>query len=154
MQLSVYTDYALRLMMRLALSPDRLITIQAVAEDYGISRNHLMKIAVDLGRHGYVESVRGRSGGLRLARPPQEINLGEVVRKTEENLRIVECFDQGRDTCVISGVCRLRGVLAEATGAFLAVLDRRTLQDLMHEPHMLGRVFEARKTAAAARTFT
>lgn len=153
MQLSVYTDYALRLMMRLALSPDRLVTIQEVADDYGISRNHLMKIAVDLGRHGYVESVRGRAG-MRLAMPPRQINLGEVVRKTEENLRIVECFDQRRDTCVISGVCGLRGVLAEATDAFLAVLDRHTLRDLMREPHMLGRVFEGRKAGEATRGLT
>lgn len=138
MQLSAYSDYALRLLMKLALEPERLSTIRDVAVVYGISRNHLMKIAQELGQHGYIETVRGRGGGLRLQRPPHEINIGEIVRKTEGNLALVECFDPARNTCVITGACQLRYALAEALEAFFGVLDRFTLSDLMQEKKMLG----------------
>lgn len=134
MQLSAYSGYALRLLMKLALEPERLSTIRDVAVAYGISRNHLMKIA----QHGYIETVRGRRGGLRLQRPPHEINIGEIVRKTEGNLALAECFDPARNTCVITGACQLRYALAEALEAFFGVLDRFTLSDLMQERKTLG----------------
>lgn len=131
MRLTMYTDYALRLLMFLALEPDNLATIQEAAAAYGISRNHLMKVAQELGRAGFVETVRGRGGGLRLGRKASEIKVGDVVRATEEDFRIVECFDPGRNRCVITGPCRLRGVLREALEAYLTVLDRYTVADLV-----------------------
>lgn len=131
MRLTLYTDYALRLLMYLALKPDALATIQEVAEAYGISRNHLMKIAQELGRGGFVETVRGRGGGLRLKTDADRIRIGDVVRATEDDFRLVECFDPTSNRCVITGPCRLRGALAEALDAYLAVLDRFTLADLV-----------------------
>jgi len=130
MRLSVYSDYSLRLLMYAALRPAELVTVQQVAEAYGISRNHLMKVAFELGRHGFLETVRGRKGGLRLARPPRQIGLGEVVRKTEEGFVLVECFDAATDRCTLSGPCRLKGALSRALKAYLAVLDEYTLADL------------------------
>lgn len=139
MQLTRHSDYALRLLMRLALEPDGLVTIQEVSAAYGISRNHLMKIALGLGRHGFIETLRGRGGGLRLARPPAEIGVGAVLRTTEDSFALVECFDGAHNRCVITGACRLRGALREALQAFLAVLDGYTLADLVAQPDVLRR---------------
>lgn len=131
MRLNVQTDYALRLLMRLALTPDRLVTISEVAEDYGISRNHLMKVALQLTRAGFVESVRGRSGGLRLRRPPGEIRVGEVVEEMEADFALVECFQGDPGRCVISPACTLRGALHVAAGAFIKALNAYSLEDLV-----------------------
>lgn len=139
MRLSLYSDYALRLLMRLALEEGRLVTILEVSEAYRISANHLMKIAHQLGREGYIETVRGRNGGLRLARAPEEINVGELVRRTEEGFDLVECFDRKTNRCVITDVCRLRGLLDEALEAFLGVLDGHTLADLVSDNPALKR---------------
>lgn len=133
MRLTRYTDYALRLLMFLGAHQDRLCTIQQVADIYGISKNHLMKVAHQLGRAGYVETLRGRSGGLRLAKPPARIIVGDVVRITEEDFDLVECFNRTRNCCAITGACRLQGVFAEALDAYLAVLARYSLQDLIAE---------------------
>src|SRR5437764_11979364 len=130
MRLTSYSDYSLRLLMHLALRKDALTTIQDVANAYGISRNHLMKVAFDLGRHGLVETVRGRGGGLRLARAAEKIRLGEILRLTEDDFKIVECFTAAENTCAITRACRLRGILGEAMAAWLAVMDRYTLADL------------------------
>jgi len=130
MRLTAYSDYSLRLLMYAALKSPALVTIQEVADIYGISKNHLMKIAFDLGRHGFLETVRGRGGGLRLARRPDKIGLGEIVRATEEDFNIVECFDPATNTCSIIKPCRLKGVLSRALNAYLAVLDEYTLADL------------------------
>lgn len=130
MQLSTYSDYALRLLMKLAVEPDRLITIREVAGSYRISANHLMKVAQELSRLGYIEAVRGRGGGVRLARPAAEICIGEVVRGTEGNLILVECFDATRNSCILTGACQLRHLLVEALEGFFGVLDRYTLSDL------------------------
>ena len=100
MRLTSYSDYSLRLLMYVALKSPALVTIQEVADTYGISKNHLMKIAFDLGRHGFLETVRGRGGGLRLARRPEKIGLGEIVRATEEDMNMVECFAAGHSSCV------------------------------------------------------
>ena len=132
MRFTRYTDYALRVLMYLGLKPeDELATIREIAESYDISENHLMKVAHRLGQNGYIVTVRGRQGGLRLAKAPAAINLGDVVRHCEDDLRIVECFDPDTNTCPIAGVCALPAVLDEALAAFLAVLDGYTLADLM-----------------------
>jgi Rrf2 family nitric oxide-sensitive transcriptional repressor len=142
MHLTFYSDYSLRLLMYAALKNGELVTIQEVADAYGISKNHLMKVAFALGRKGYLETVRGRNGGLRLARDAKEIGLGDVLRGTEENFTMVECFDPKTNTCVISGPCRLRGALARALQAYLSVLDEYTLADLTQKHPVLSRMLK------------
>jgi Rrf2 family nitric oxide-sensitive transcriptional repressor len=131
MRLTIYTDYALRLLMYLALKEDGLATIAEVAERYGISRNHLMKVAYELGTAGYVETVRGRGGGLRLARAADEIRLGDIVRHTEADMAIVPCFKPENDSCPIQRFCVLKGALESARIAFLESLDGYSLEDLV-----------------------
>ena len=130
MRLTRYTDYSLRMLIHLGLRQDRLCSIREVAEAYGISENHLMKVAHQLGLHGFVRTVRGRGGGLALARPAADIRVGEVVRRTEEDMALVECFSP-EGTCPIAGVCTLQATLGEALEAFMAVLDRYTLADML-----------------------
>ncbi len=130
MQLTTYSDYSLRLLLYLAAAADHSGTIGEIAAQYGISRNHLVKVAHNLGKLGYIETRRGRQGGLRLARPAPEINLGEVVRAVEPNFHLVECFDAAQNRCVITPVCVLRGVLQEGLDAFFGVLARYSLADL------------------------
>lgn len=137
MRLTSFSDYALRLLMYAAARKDRLITIEETAEVYGISRTHLMKIANMLTRAGYLRAVRGRSGGLALAKHPEKIRLGDVVRTTEPDFSLVECFTPS-DQCIITPRCRMRGVLKEALSAFLETLDRYTLADLMLKPKDFG----------------
>ena len=132
MRFTRYTDYALRVLMYLGLkTPGELATIKEIGERYGISQNHLMKVVHRLGQEGYVETLRGRQGGLRLARDPAAINIGEVVRRCEDDLRLVECFDPATNTCPIARACALPALLDEALTAFLAVLDRYSLADLL-----------------------
>ena len=131
MQLTRYSDYSLRVLIYLAVAPDRLVTIDDIAGSYNISKAHLMKVVHQLGLRGYLETVRGRRGGLRLARRPEEIRVGDVIRSTEENMDLVECFDPASSQCVIEPLCGLRPVVHEALTAFLTVLDRYTLADLV-----------------------
>lgn len=140
MRLTTYTDYAFRTLIFLALRRDEGCTIQELADTYGISRNHLMKVVQQLGQLGYVETTRGRGGGIRLGRAPEDIRLGEVVRQTEDDMNLVECFNPEDDRCTISRACRLRGVFAEALAAWLAVLDKYTLADLVSNEPALARV--------------
>jgi Rrf2 family nitric oxide-sensitive transcriptional repressor len=126
MRLTRYTDYALRVLMHLAARPERLATIGEMARVHRISQNHLMKVVHDLRKEGYLEAVRGRAGGVRLARPAADIVVGAVVRHTEESFDLVDC-----GSCVIARACSLTGVLNEALRAFLSVLDRYTLADLV-----------------------
>lgn len=137
MRLTFYTDFSLRMLMYLAVK-DELSTIEEIAAAYGISRNHLMKVAHRLGRNGFIETVRGRGGGLRLSRKPGEIRVGDVVRTTEDDFRMVECFDMETNTCRITGACKLKGILGEALNAWAAVLDRYTLADLVVEPRPIA----------------
>lgn len=130
MRLTVYTDYSLRVLMYVALHPARLPTISEIASSYGISRNHVMKVVYELGVAGYIETVRGQNGGMRLARPAQEIVIGEIVRRTEPDLALVPCLEPAEGACVITPACKLRHALQEARNAFLAVLDGYTLADL------------------------
>lgn len=140
MRLTFYSDYSLRLLMYCAVRRGELVTIQEVADAYGISKSHLMKVAFELGRKGYLETVRGRGGGLRLARAPEKIGLGEVVRHAEGDFTMVECFNPESNRCVIAGPCRLRGALARALDAYMAVLDEYTLADLAADHPVLSRI--------------
>lgn len=134
MQLTLYTDYSLRVLVYLALHPDRLAHITDIADAYRISRNHLVKVVHNLGGLGFIDTVRGRGGGMRLARPPAEIKIGDVVRKTEVTLDLVECFDMKTNTCPIAPACALKRGLFEARRAFFGVLDNYTLADVVHNP--------------------
>lgn len=131
MRLTSYTDYALRTLMYCGLRRDGLATISEIAEAYGISRNHVVKIVHDLGRLGLLDTRRGKGGGIRLGRPPEEIRLGRLVALLEGARPLVECFDPHACHCPIVGVCRLQDVLAEAQQAFYDALDRYTLADLL-----------------------
>ena len=131
MRLTVYTDFSLRVLMYVALQPERLPTIAEIAASYGISKNHLMKVVYQLGLAGYVETVRGKNGGLRLALRPEEIILGAVVRRTEPDMALVPCFDPVNGACAITPACKLRRALHEARAAFLKVLDDYSLADLV-----------------------
>jgi len=126
--------------MLLAVEPDKLHTIEEIALRYDISRNHLMKVAQTLTQAGFIEGLRGRGGGLRLGRAAESINLGAVVRETEDGFALVECFDQKHDRCRITSACGLRGPLAEALEAFLGVLDRYSLDDLVRSPATFRRL--------------
>ena len=137
MRLTAFTDYSLRVLIYLAASPERRSTIDEIAAAYGIKRNHLTKVVHFLGRGGWVATVRGKGGGLGLARAPDAIVVGEVVRQTEGQDLPAECFDRAHNTCRIVRVCRLARALAEATAAFHAVLDRYTLADLVHDPRAI-----------------
>jgi Rrf2 family transcriptional regulator, nitric oxide-sensitive transcriptional repressor len=130
MRLTAYTDYTLRTLIYLALDPGRHATIAQIADTYRISEAHLTKVVHQLGVAGEIETVRGRNGGLRLKKSPEEINLGAVVRRTEPDLALVPCFD-APGACVIGGACVLQHTLHAALAAFLAVLDRTTLADLV-----------------------
>lgn len=131
MRLNLQSDYALRLLMQLAVNENVLCTIADIAACHGISKNHLMKVANMLGREGFIETVRGRAGGLRLARNADTLIIGDVVRKTEGDFALVDCMQDGNSSCLVTPVCRLKGVLGEATQAFMAVLDRYTIADLV-----------------------
>ena len=131
MRLTAYTDYTLRTLMYLGTHRDRLVTIQDIADLHSISKNHLMKVVHQLGLSGIVETVRGRNGGLRLARDPAEINIGTVVRETESDFFMAECFNKENNTCPLTPDCLLKAKLGQATGAFLAVLDTVTLASIL-----------------------
>jgi Rrf2 family nitric oxide-sensitive transcriptional repressor len=131
LRLTVYTDYSLRLLMYLALKDGGLATIAEIAQSYGISKNHLTKVAHQLGVAGYVATVRGRNGGLRLAKPAQAIRLGEVVRHTEPDMALVPCFKPVNAPCPIWRCCVLRKALEKARVAFTSVLDGYSLCDLV-----------------------
>lgn len=131
MRLTVYTDYTLRILMYLGLKGGKRATIKEISDCYGISKNHLMKIVQDLSHEGLVETVRGKSGGLHLARPPEDICIGDIVRRTEPDFRIVECFGDGPVGCRLHGSCVLTTAIGEALEAFLEVLDGYTLADLI-----------------------
>jgi Rrf2 family transcriptional regulator, nitric oxide-sensitive transcriptional repressor len=133
MRLTLHTDFALRVLIQVGISGDRMTTISDIAASFGISRNHLMKVVNDLGRRGYLKTLRGRNGGIRLLRRPSEINVGRLVRETEDELYVLGCLARA-GYCRIERVCVLRGALRDATSAFLAVLDGYTLADLI-APH-------------------
>jgi len=131
MRLTSFTDYSLRTLLYLAANRDRLVTIQDIADLHVISKNHLMKVVYQLGLAGLVETVRGRNGGLRLGKEPKDINIGALVRTTETDFFMAECFDRATDTCPLTPNCKLKHTLNDATAAFLKVLDQQTLADML-----------------------
>lgn len=133
MRLSSFSDYSLRVLMYLGVHAGRLVTIAEIGGAYGISVNHLTKVAHQLGRLGYVETVRGKGGGIRLGKPAAAIPLGEVIRQTENDWALVECFSTGA-SCQIHAACRLPPILDEALAALFKVLDSYTLADLLQSP--------------------
>ena len=143
MRLTTYTDYSLRVLIYLGVQSDKLVTIKQISEHYGISNNHLLKVVHQLGLLGFIETVRGRNGGLRLARPASQIVIGDVVRKMEQDMALVHCFaaegrvDSGSD-CRIMNACVLKGVLSKALQAFLDVLDQYTLAELVAPKNRLA----------------
>ena len=139
MKLTLLSDYSLRMLMHLAVNDGQLVTIAETAARYDISKNHLMKVAHQLGQQGYIDTVRGRSGGLRLARPTHDIILGHVIRRMEQNTVLVECFPGGKEGCLITKECRLKSILFEAQNAFFVYLDQFTLADLVSDNANLER---------------
>lgn len=139
MRLTTFSDYGLRVLMYLGVHDECRVTIGDIADAYGVSENHLMKVVHHLAQRGYIETTRGKGGGMRLARPPEKINVGEVVRGTEENLVLVECFDPATCDCRIEPACVLKGVLGRAVDAFFATLGRYTLADLLATKPRLAR---------------
>lgn len=131
MRLTTFSDYSLRVLIYLGLRDERLVTISDIAQAYGISKNHLMKVVHQLALAGYVESVRGKGGGIRLKKPPTSISLGTVVRICEQESVLVECFDAESSECRIESACVLRDLLHQAMEAFFKTLDRYTLADLL-----------------------
>lgn len=131
MRLAEYTDYTLRVLMYCAARPHQMVTISELAEHHGVSRNHLMKIVTDLGRQGVLETTRGRGGGLRLMKDPTQLRIGDVVRASETDFRLVECFDADFNQCTLSPTCRLKGLFNAALGAYFKELDGMTLADIV-----------------------
>lgn len=131
MQLTTYTDYALRTLMALAVVAPEKLTVGQVSAGYGISQHHLLKVVQQLSALGYLETIRGKSGGARLAKAPQQIRIGTVVRQVEPDLGLVSCLRSGDAPCTIAPVCRLQRILRDATEHFLAELDAYTLLDLI-----------------------
>jgi len=136
MRLTVHSDYALRVLMYLGARKGELATIEEIATAYAISENHLMKVVNRLAKHGFVETLRGRGGGLRLGKSIDTVTLGEVLRVVEEDFQIVECFGES-NMCRISGACRLKHALRRALDAFLAELDEWTLADILSNRNAL-----------------
>ncbi len=128
-RLTLYTDYSLRVLLYLAAKPESTATISEITDYYHISRNHLVKVVHNLGLNEFITTIRGKNGGIRLARPAAEIYLSEVVLKTEPDMELLECFNPATDKCVISATCRLKSMLYEGRAAFMQVLERNTLAD-------------------------
>jgi Rrf2 family transcriptional regulator, nitric oxide-sensitive transcriptional repressor len=152
MRLAEYTDYTLRVLMYCAARPQQLVTISELADHHGVSRNHLMKIVTDLGRLGVLETIRGHGGGLRLLKDPAQIRVGDVVRASETDFRLVECFDPVTSRCTLTPSCRLKGAFDAALRAYFKELDGITLADLV-EPSSVpasGRTVSLRRRNGAS----
>jgi Rrf2 family transcriptional regulator, nitric oxide-sensitive transcriptional repressor len=141
MKLNLQTDYALRVLIYVGTNAEGLSTIQEIADAYAISKAHLMKVVHRLGKAGYLDTVRGKNGGMRLKRAPATIRVGDVVRSIEEDMAVIGCLGQP-DYCRIQGPCVLRHALKDATDAFLAVLDGYTLADLLAPRSALARLLD------------
>ncbi len=141
MRLTAYSDYTLRVLMYLGVASDRLVTVREISNCYGISKNHLMKIVQELAHLGVIETVRGQGGGIRLAKLPSEIKVSEIVRATEPDFRIAECFGEGGGQCPLVGACVLSTAFNEALASFLDVLEGYTLADLIKPRRAMSRRF-------------
>jgi len=131
MQLTLYTDYSLRVLIYLGVYPERRVTITEISEAYDISRNHLMKVVHKLSLNGWITTNRGKGGGMHLAFTPEQINIASVVRQTETHMNLLECFDEANNQCAITPACALRRVLYQARKAFMDVLAQQTLADVL-----------------------
>ena len=137
MRLTTFTDYTIRVLIYMGIHPDELSTVAELAERYDISRNHLTKVIHYLGQRGYIETMRGKGGGIRLAARPGDINIGDLVRDTEKSSQLVECFTPKASQCKIMTACRLTGILVEAQEAFYQVLGKYTVADLIKNSNTL-----------------
>lgn len=131
MRLTTFSDYSLRVLIYLGVHEDEIATVGQIADAYGISANHLMKVVHYLAQNGYIETARGKGGGMRLGLAPEKINIGELMRGTEDNRKLVECFDRDNSDCRIESACVLRGMLGRALESFFGALDAHTLADLI-----------------------
>ena len=147
MRLTAHTDYALRVLIYAAVEPASLCTIERISGAYGISRNHLMKVVQCLSDYGFIETVRGRGGGLKLAMPASKICVGDVVRKMEDDLAQAECFRQDQNSCVITSACGLKHALSKALDAYLDTLDQFTLADVTRKRKALSRLLDFKTVA-------
>ncbi|PKO93274.1 MAG: BadM/Rrf2 family transcriptional regulator [Betaproteobacteria bacterium HGW-Betaproteobacteria-10] len=147
MRLTTFTDYTLRVLMYLAIEPRRLATIPEMAAAYDISENHLMKVVHRLARSGTIESVRGKGGGVRLALAAADIRLGQVIRSSEGDATIVECFSAENNNCRITPACRLTKILADTFAGFYQALDSYSLADLVSNPQQLGELLAIKDAA-------
>ena len=147
-----FSNLAIRVLMYAALKGDRLSAVPEMARAYGVSYDHLKKAAAELSRLGYLETVRGRAGGYRLVKDPDKVRIGTVIRQTEGDIVLVECFDPETNSCPLVASCRLRIALQEALAAFFAVLDRYTLADLIRCPEQLAPLLDLEWKALASAT--
>lgn len=136
MQLTVFTDYGLRSLMYLAAHPDKVCSVREIADHYGISRNHLVKVVHRLAQLGYVSSSKGKGGGITLAKGMMSLQLGDLVRTLEPNMNLVECFNRETNTCKIESYCQLKHLLADANKAFIDSLNRNTLADAVADERL------------------
>ncbi len=150
MQLTLFSDYSLRILLYLTMHRDRRVALPEIAAAYGISQNHLVKVVQRLIEEGWVESVRGRGGGLSLAREPADINVGSVVRITEPHMNLVECFDERTNTCPIDPACGLKKALLRAQEAFLKELSQHTLADFAPRGPALIKLWQRKLEEAEA----
>ena len=144
MRLTQHTDFAFRVLIYLGVREGELATISEIADHYDASRNHLMKVVHRLARNGYVTTVRGKNGGIRLGLPPERVNLGAVARCTEEDFVMAACFNKGESGCRLAPECHLQGILGEALSAFLGVLDAYTLEDLLANRQRLAELLDVK----------
>lgn len=147
MQLTVHTDYALRVLIYLSLRPDQIVTIDEITEFYEISRNHLVKVVHNLSGKGFITTTRGKHGGMQLSRHPADISIGEVVRKMEANFDMVECFSADSKKCRVLPVCNLKSVLQQASENFLSFLDQYSLADAVQSNNNLNKLLNRLSTA-------
>lgn len=138
MQLTIFTDYGLRTLIYVAADPERRCSVREVAEHYGISRNHLVKVVHHLALRGYLDSSKGKGGGIQLAKAPETLKIGDVVRDLEPNMQMAECFNRETNSCRISSNCQLKHYLMEATNAFIATLNRYTLADAVQDKSLFS----------------
>ena len=137
MQLTLYSDYSLRVLIYLALRPQEVVTITEISDAYGVSRNHLVKVVHNLSQQGFIKTSRGKFGGMWLDKSPDKINIADVVRHTEPNFNVVECFDMEKNSCPLAGICTLQTILGKATKRFMKELELYTLADLTRNKRKL-----------------
>lgn len=140
MRHTVFTDYSLRVLMYVGVHEGQLVTIDEISKIYDISRNHLTKVVHQLGVEGFIKTIRGRNGGIRLAMAPKDIVIGDLVSKMEEDFELVECFNGNKNKCIISEACKLRSVLGEALDAYMSVLEKYTLADVIENQTRLQKI--------------